>query len=94
MDLFMGGAVFIMLVSLLYVLDVGRRKGERYEYAGALFIAEFGLFILAGRILPDGNAGLVGMIIFAASMFWTGIVWIRLINDYRRRTDPNRHSPL
>ena len=29
MDLFMGGAVFIMLVSLLYVLDVGRRKGER-----------------------------------------------------------------
>lgn len=70
-----GIGIFMILAGTLNLFDVVRRKGERFEYAGAMFLQELGLMFVAGRIVPPGTVRLVVVILLGLGIFSTMGVW-------------------
>ncbi len=78
MNLMLGTGVFVVCFATLSVLDIARRRGERFEYAGAMFMGELGLMFIAGQLFHS----VLVTIGFGASMLASAILWWRLFHRY------------
>ncbi len=54
MDLVWATGCFMLLAGVVQTFDIVRRKGERFEYASAMFFGEFGLMFVVGKLIPGG----------------------------------------
>lgn len=70
---------------VLQLLDIVRRNGERFEYAHAMFIGEFGLLLTAGQLVSYEPLRLAIAAAVSISMMTTAIVWVRLFRAFRER---------
>jgi hypothetical protein len=80
--------IALIVVGSIYLLNIFLRKGERFEYAGAMFFQEFGLMFVASAMLPSGRIQLFTTLLFALSMLWTMFVWRKLFREFQSRTSP------
>lgn len=85
MNLMLATGLFMLVVATANLLDVVRRKGARFEYAGAMFIGELGLMFVAGQIIDSESVGVAVTITFGVSMLVTAVFWWRLFRDHERQ---------
>jgi hypothetical protein len=80
--------LFVMASAAIYLVNIAWRKGERFEYASALFFGEWGLMLVAGeRVRAETGSEMLGVgvaIAFGLSMLSTAIVWWKLFQRYKR----------
>ena len=86
MDLILASGIFMLALSAVYLVSVTVRKGEAFEYAGAMFFGEFGLLFLVRYIVPSDRGQLIVTIAFGLGMFWTMAVWWKLFRKFQRKT--------
>ena len=86
MNITLATGLFLVLVSVLNILDATRRKGEPFEFAGALFIGELGLMFVVNQVLPMGEAAIFVTLAFGVSLLVTFVFWMKLIRRYKNRT--------
>lgn len=85
MNLMMGTGLFLLLAATVCLFDIARRKGERFEYAFAMFLGELGLMFVAGQIIESERVGVAVTIMFGVSMLVTWVMWWRLFREYRHQ---------
>ena len=74
-----------IVFGLVYLWNIALRKGERFEYAMALFFTELGAYFIASQLLVDSTLKTIILILFAASAFGTGILWLWLLRQFKQR---------
>lgn len=84
MNVMLATGLFLVLSAMIYLVTVVRRRGEQFEYAGALFIGELGLMFAVGQMIESETVGLLVTIAFGVSMLTTAVVWWKLFQQYTR----------
>ena len=82
----MGIGIFMILAGTVNLIDVVRRKGERFEYAGAMLLQELGLMFVASQMMPRGTVALVVTLLFGVGIFSTMGLWWKLFVKFRNET--------
>jgi uncharacterized membrane protein len=86
MTLSLGLGLLLSGISLVHLIDIVRRRGERFEYASAMFTGELGLMFVVSESLPRDRLGLVVVLAFGLSMLSTMVVWVILFRRYKRQS--------
>ena len=86
MNLMLGTGLFLLLMSFVYLLDIVRRKGERFEFFAAMFYGELGLMFVFGQIIQSEAVALAVIITFGISMLISAVFWWKYFRQYKRRT--------
>lgn len=82
----LASGLFMILLGTFHLVSALMRRGERFEYAQALFIAELGLMVLVGQMMPPDLFGLLVTGVFGISALVTYILWLKLFREYKGRT--------
>ena len=82
----MGIGIFMILAGTVNLIDVARRKGERFEYAGAMLLQELGLMFVTSQMLPRGTVALVVTSLFGVGIFATMGMWWKLFVKFRNES--------
>lgn len=75
--------IVLMSLGTLYLLSIGRRKSERFEYAAAMFFLELGLMFVVGATIDLGSFQLPVTMGFGLGLLWTATLWWRLFKRFR-----------
>lgn len=83
----LASGLLMIVGATAYFVSILWRKGERFEYAFALFMAELGLMNVVGYMMPPTRLGLVVTMTFFISALVTFVFWWKLFREYNRRTN-------
>ena len=86
----LSGGLLMVLGATVYVFDIVRRKGPRFEYAMAAFLGEFGLMIVSGQVFPTADARVAATILFGLAMMAIAATWWKLFRRYQQQQTGER----
>jgi hypothetical protein len=75
--------LFVLVASIVYVVTIVRRRGERFEFAAAMFMGEFGLMFVVEWLLP-GRYKIVAPVAFGLAMLVTALVLRKLFRQFTK----------
>ena len=70
----LGTGIVVVLFSLFHVLDIARRRGETFEYAGAMFYGELGMMFVVGEAFEMGEYAIFVTLAFGVNLLVTFVV--------------------
>ena len=78
MNMMIVSGALMILAGIGQAVDAARRHGERYEFAGALFMMELGLLFVVPQTIAAEPPRIAVSILFSVSLIFTGILWSKL----------------
>ena len=84
MNMVVASGALALVGGLANLAHVVRRKGEKFEYVGALFMSEFGLVTILSQLGEPGTGRLVVTLLLGTGALATMCYWLWLIVAYFR----------
>jgi hypothetical protein len=80
----LAGGLLMVLVATGYLIDIVRRKGPKFEYALASFLAEAGLMFVSGQVFPTVEARVAATTLFGVGALASAATMFVLIRRHNR----------